>query len=156
MKVLLLEDVENVGQAGELKKVADGYARNFLIPKGLAVMATPGAVRQVKVKRQAQTRQEERRRVEAEALAKAISRVALALQVKAGEKGRLYGSITNADIAAAIEQDIGQPIDKRKIEMEEPIRQLGSYHVPVRLSADLVPTVLVIVEREEDTIPQGS
>lgn len=149
MKVLLTETVDNLGSAGEIKKVADGYARNFLIPKGLAMPATAAALKKAKLRRQAEARRQKRAEVEAQSLARTLSQVTLTFQVKAGEKDRLYGSITNADIAEAFERETGQAIDKRKVELEEPIRELGSYHVPIKLLPDLIPRVTVIVERED-------
>ena len=149
MEVLLTETVDNLGSAGEIKKVADGYARNFLIPKGLAVPATAGALKQAELRRQAEARRQQRESVKAESLARTLSQVTLTFQAKAGEKDKLYGSITNADIAEALEREIGQAIDKRKVELEEPIRELGSYYVPIKLLPDLAPRVTVIVERED-------
>jgi len=149
MKVLLTETVENLGSAGEVKKVADGYARNFLIPKGLAVPATEGALKQAELRRQAETRRQKQEEVKAESLARTLSQVTLTFQAKAGEKDKLYGSITNADIAEALEREIGRAIDKRKVELEEPIRELGSYYVPIKLLPDLAPRITVIVERED-------
>jgi len=149
MEVLLTETVDNLGSAGEVKKVADGYARNFLIPKGLAVPATAGALKQAELRRQAEARRQQREKVEAESLARTLSQVTLTFRVKAGEKDKLYGSITNADIAEAFERETGQAIDKRKVELEEPIRELGSYYVPIKLLPDLAPRVTVVVERED-------
>ena len=149
MEVLLTETVDNLGSAGEIKKVADGYARNFLIPKGLAVPATTGALKQAELRGQAEARRQQRENVKAESLARTLSQVTLTFQAKAGEKDKLYGSITNADIAEALEREIGQAIDKRKVELEEPIRELGSYYVPIKLLPDLAPRITVIVERED-------
>jgi large subunit ribosomal protein L9 len=149
MKVLLTETVDNLGSAGEIKKVADGYARNFLIPKGLAVPATGGALKQAELRRQAETRRQKREEVKAESLAGTLSQVTLTFQAKAGEKDKLYGSITNANIAEALERETGQAIDKRKVELEEPIRELGSYYVPIKLLPNLAPRITVIVERED-------
>ena len=149
MKVLLTETVDNLGSAGEVKKVADGYARNFLIPKGLAVPATAGALKQAELRRQAESRRQKKEEVKAESLGRTLSQVTLTFQVKAGEKDKLYGSITGADIAEAFERETGQAIDKRKVELEEPIRELGSYDVPIKLLPDLAPRVTVIVERED-------
>ena len=151
MKVLLTETVDNLGSAGEVKKVADGYARNFLIPKGLAVPVTEGVLKQAELQRQAEAKRQEREKVKAESLARTLSQVTLTFQAKAGEKDKLYGSITNANIAQALERETGQAIDKRKVELEEPIRELGSYRVPIKLLPDLAPQITVIVEREEET-----
>ena len=149
MRVLLIETVDNLGSAGQVKKVANGYARNFLIPKGLAVPATAGALKQAELRRQAESRRQKQEEVKAESLARTLSQVALTFQVKAGEKDKLYGSITSADIAEAFERETGQAIDKRKVELEEPIRELGSYDVAIKLLPDLAPRVTVIVERED-------
>jgi large subunit ribosomal protein L9 len=149
MDVLLTRDVPNLGQAGQIKKVARGYARNFLIPKGLAVPATEGALTQAKLHQQAEARRQRKLENQAQILAQIISRTTLTFQVKAGESDRLYGSITNADIAQALEQEIDQTIDKRKIELSDPIRELGTHQVPIRLLSDLAPEVTVIVDREE-------
>jgi large subunit ribosomal protein L9 len=149
MKVLLTETVDDLGSAGEVKKVADGYARNFLIPKGLAVPATEGALKQAELRRQAETRRQKQEEVKAESLAEILSQVTLTFQAKAGEKDKLYGSITNANIAEALERETGQAIDKRKIELEEPIRELGPHYVPIKLLPDLAPRITVIVERED-------
>jgi large subunit ribosomal protein L9 len=149
MKVLLTETVDNLGSAGEVKKVADGYARNFLIPKGLAVPVTAGVLKQAELQRQAKAKRQEREKVKAESLAGTLSQATLTFQVKAGEKDKLYGSITNADIAEALERETGQAIDKRKVELEEPIRELGSYYVPIKLLPDVAPRITVIVERED-------
>ncbi len=149
MKVLLTETVDNLGSAGEVKKVTDGYARNFLIPKGLAVPVTEGVLKQAELQRQAEAKRQEREKGKAESLARTLSQVTLTFQVKAGEKDKLYGSITNADIAEALERETGQAIDKRKVELEEPIRELGSYYVPIKLLPDVAPRITVVVERED-------
>jgi large subunit ribosomal protein L9 len=148
MKVLLTETVDNLGSAGEVKKVADGYARNFLIPKGLAVPATARVLKQAELQSQAEARRQKQAKGKAELLARTLSQMTLTFQVKAGEKDKLYGSITSADIAEALERETGQTIDKRKIELEEPIRELGSYYVPIKLLPDFVPRVAVVVEKE--------
>jgi large subunit ribosomal protein L9 len=148
MKVLLTETVDNLGSAGEVKKVADGYARNFLIPKGLAVPATARVLKQAELQSQAEARRQKQAKGKAELLARTLSQMTLTFQVKAGEKDKLYGSITSADIAEAFERETGQTIDKRKIELEEPIRELGSYYVPIKLLPDFVPRVAVVVEKE--------
>lgn len=146
MKVLLTQDVKGLGRAGEVKVVADGYARNYLIPQGLAIPATKGALKQAEMRRQAEARRLERFEAQAESLADILSRVMLNFKAKAGETGKLYGSITNADIAAGLELETGRAIDKRRIELAEPIRELGIYRVPIRLSSDLTPEITVIVE----------
>ena len=149
MEILLLKDVPGLGQAGEVKKVADGYARNFLIPKGLAVLATKSALKQAELKRQAEERRQKKMEQKVARLAELIAKTTLTFRAKAGEEDRLYGSITSADIAEALEREIGEPVDKRKIELEEALRELGTHQVPIRLSANLMPMVTVVVEKEE-------
>jgi len=146
MRVLLTQDVKGLGQAGEVKRVADGYARNYLIPQGLAVPATEGVLKQAEIQRRAEVRRLERSEAEAEALAEVLSTVRLSFKVKVGETGRLYGSITSADIVAGLELETGKPIDKRRVELAEPIREVGTYRVPIRLSKDVMPQITVVVE----------
>ena len=148
VEVLLLQDVDNLGKAGEVKRVAGGYARNYLIPNRLAVVATPAALKQAEGPRTAAAGRRQLEEDRARQLADRIAGITLTLAAKAGEQDRLYGSITNADIAEALGEALGEPVDKRKIILEEPIKTLGGYQVPVRLSADLVPQVTVLVERE--------
>ncbi|MBI2942217.1 MAG: 50S ribosomal protein L9 [Chloroflexi bacterium] len=151
MKVLLLHDVPNVGRAGEIKEVAEGYGRNYLIPRGLARLATAEAVTETKQRQEAAVRRQARADTEARSLADRIGRTTLDFRVRVGEQGRLYGSITAADVAERLQALIGHEIDKRKVGLEEPIRQLGSYQVPVRLTHQLVPKVTVNVEPEAAT-----
>ena len=151
MEVLLLKDIKRLGKAGEIKRVADGYGRNYLIPRGLAVLATPGAIKRTEVQKAIQKQREERLRDDATALAERLSELTLTFEVKASEKGRLYGSVTSADIAAEIEKQIKHPIDKRKIKLDEPIRLLGTHKVPIRLMSGLIPEVTVVVERVADS-----
>jgi large subunit ribosomal protein L9 len=148
VKVLLKQDVPNLGEAGTIKNVADGYARNYLIPRRMAVIATAGAVKQAQLQQEAEARREAQAQEEAEGLSVELTGVTVTFHVRAGENEQLYGSITNADIARALEEKVGRTIDRRKIELEEPIRRLGSYRVPVRLAEDHVPHVGVVVERE--------
>ncbi len=146
MKVILKKDVPNLGRAGEVKEVANGYARNYLIPQGLAVPATPQALRQLEAEKAAAARQAAREAAEARALAERLSQLELTLPVRVGEQGRLYGAVTAQDIAAAISQAVGREIDRRQIELEEPIRQVGIYEVPVRLTREITAKVRVIVQ----------
>jgi len=147
VEVLLLKDVKRLGKAGEVKKVAAGYGRNYLIPRGLAVLATAGAIKRTEVRKAIEEQREERIRTDATALAERLSEIMLTFKVKAGEKGRLYGSITAADIAAEIERQTGYPMDKRKIALDEPIRLLGTHKIPIRLMSTLAPEVTVVVEQ---------
>jgi large subunit ribosomal protein L9 len=150
MKVLLIQDVENLGLAGEVYDVAGGYGRNYLMPQGLAVLATPGALRDAEVHRRRAVKRRERIAAEMAEFAHAISQVSLTFQEKAGEKGRLYGSVTNVDVAERLAEVIGQEVDRRKIIIDSPIKQLGTHTIKMRLSADLVPEFDVVVEPVEE------
>ncbi len=150
MQVLLLKDIKGLGRAGEVRLVSDGYARNYLIPRGLAVLATEGAIRRTEVQKAIEAEREERVRSDSAALAERLSEVLLKFKVKAGEKGRLYGSVTSADIAAEIERLTGQAVDKRKVELEEPIRLLGTHKVPLRLLPGVACELTVEVEQESE------
>ncbi len=149
MKVIFVEDVPNVARAGEIKDVADGYGRNFLIPRGLASMAGPRSINEAR----AQVEKRARRRAETESemkqLAAEIEGKELILTAKTGGKEKLYGSVTAEDIAAGLEKTFGVVVDKRKIEVPESIRQVGSYEVTVRLAAEIMPTVKVTVKEQE-------
>ena len=147
MKVMLLKDVHRLGQAGEVKKVADGYGRNYLIPQGLAVLATPGVLKQADRIRENASRERARLNQEFTAVAEQLTGLELTYAVKAGETGRLYGSVTTSMIAEAIETTTGVKIEHRQID-SRPIKMLGVYSVTVRLTLDLVPEVSVIVHRE--------
>ena len=150
MQVILLKDVERLGQAGELCDVAPGYARNYLIPQGLATAASEGALKQVELQRQAEARRQEQLAAEAQKFATELEGLTLTLTAKTGEKDRLYGSITGGDIAVAMEQEIGTSVDRHKLELEEPIRELGTYSVPYKLLPDVTANIEVVVVREEE------
>jgi large subunit ribosomal protein L9 len=154
MKVLLLKDVYKLGRAGDIKKVADGYGRNFLLPQKLAVLATPGALKQVeKIRSQAEVRRTEQNS-ELKGLADQIKGITVVFPAKAGETGKLYGSITTQDVATAIQEKIRFEIKKQQIDMQ-PIRNLGEHTAHVRLTMDLVPEVKIIVHREGEAIDDG-
>jgi len=148
MKVLLLQDVKGTGKAGEVKNVADGYARNYLLPRQLAVPATEQTLKSREVQRQIERRRRERASEEASALAAVLADVSVTFKVRVGEQHRLYGSITSADIAEAVSAEIQQEIDRRKILLDEPLKSLGEFHVPIKVAANVTPTVRVIVEAE--------
>ncbi len=148
MQVVLLKDVKRLGKAGEVRNVADGYARNYLIPNGLATPASAGAVREAQEHANMQARRAAREEEQARSIAEALNGLTLNLKAKAGETGHLYGSITASDIVAAIEGKTGQAVDRRKLVMEEPIRDLGSFEVPVRFTGDITATIHVNVEAE--------
>lgn len=142
MKVIFLEDLPNIAQAGEIKEVADGYARNYLLPKKLASVVRPGIEKEIATRRA---------KIEAQLaeMAEKVEGVEINLRARAGSKDRLYGAITAADIAAALSAATGLDIDKKRIELDKSIHQLGSYDVSVRLGKDAVPTIKVNVAREE-------
>jgi large subunit ribosomal protein L9 len=145
MRVVFLQDVPNVAKAGEIKEVAAGYGRNFLIPRKLAALASPQAMSQVETSDKVQARTSD----ELVELARQLEGKEVSLKAHAGAKERLYGSITSADIAAELESATGLVVDKRKIELEEPIRQLGSYELTIRLGKDITPKIMVSVIEEE-------
>lgn len=147
MKVLLIKDVYKLGRAGEVKKVANGYGRNFLLPQGLAVLATPGALKQAdRIRAEAEVQRSVLNR-EMSGVAEKISGGVLAFPTKAGETGKLYGSITAQMIAERLNEEFGVEIDRRQIEVQ-PIRNLGEHTTRVRLTVDLIPEVIVLVHRE--------
>jgi large subunit ribosomal protein L9 len=147
MKVLLLKDVYKLGRAGDVKRVAAGYGRNFLIPQGLAALATPGMLKQAERIREKATKERVRLNEELSSVAERIDGLELTFAVKAGETGKLYGSITTAMIAEAIGEKIEASIDRRQIDTQ-PIKTLGVHSVDVRLTVDLIPSVTAVVHRE--------
>ncbi len=149
MKVVFLQDVPNVPRAGEIKEVASGYGRNFLIPKKLALPAGSSAISRVEVQRQISARSQQQTEAEVAELASQLEGRDVFLKAQVGTKDRLYGSITNADIAAELESSTGLVIDKKKIELAKPIHQLGSYQVTIRLAKDVLPSIKVTVTEEE-------
>lgn len=151
MKVLLTKDVYKLGRAGDVKKVADGYGRNYLLPQGLAVLATPGALAQAEnIRTQANTRRAVLNN-EMSGVAEILSKLTLAFPMKAGETGKLYGSITTAMIAEAVKNKTGIELNRRQMDLE-PIRNLGTYKVHTRLTIDLIPEITVIVHRENEVV----
>jgi len=151
MKVIFLEDVPKVARAGEIKEVADGYGRNFLIPKGLAVLASSPAANTVEIQRRIRAKEEATLAAEVLGLANQLEGKEVVLKAKVGAKDRLYGSVTSADIASELEKATGLVVDKRKIELAEPIRQLGSCEVTIRLAKDVVPKIKVnVIEQETE------
>ncbi|MCL4395350.1 MAG: 50S ribosomal protein L9 [Chloroflexi bacterium] len=148
MQVLLLQNVQGIGTAGEVKKVADGYARNFLLPRKLAVAASDGAVKQSAAIKQAVLRREAKTRGEAQELAQILEKVTLTFRAKAGEGERLFGSITSGDIVEALAREKGITVDKRKIELASPLKELGVHQVAIKLHPEVSTTVAVVVEKE--------
>jgi len=147
MKVMLIKDVYKLGRAGDIKKVADGFGRNFLIPQRLAVLATAGALKQSdKIRSTAEIHRTELNS-ELKDLAAHINGVMLTFAAKAGETGKLYGSITTQDVATAIQEKTRYEVKKQQIEMQ-PIRNLGEFKARVRLTMDLIPEIKIIVHRD--------
>jgi len=154
MKVMLVKDVYKLGRAGDIKKVADGYGRNFLIPQGLAVIATAGALKQIeKIRSQAEIRRTEQNS-ELKDLASHIKGLVLSFSAKAGETGKLYGSITTQDVAIAIQEKTRYEVKKSQIDMQ-PIRTLGEFNAHVRLTIDLIPEIKIVVHREGEAVEEG-
>jgi len=147
MKVLLLKDVYKLGRAGDVKRVADGYGRNYLLPQGLAMLATPGALKQAESIRAEATTRRAALNQEMSSVAERLNGALLAFPAKASETGKLYGSITTQMIAAAVSKKAGLEIPRRQIDTQ-PLRALGEHKVHIRLTVDLVPEVTVIVHRE--------
>lgn len=153
MKVMLIKDVYKLGRAGDIKKVADGYGRNFLLPQGFAVLATAGALKQAeKVRKQAEIRRTEQNS-ELKGLADQIQGITVTFAAKAGETGKLYGSITTQDVATAITEQTRFEVKKQQVDMQ-PIRNLGEFTAYVRLTMDLVPDVKIIVHREGESFEE--
>jgi large subunit ribosomal protein L9 len=147
MKVMLLKDVYKLGRAGDVKKVADGYGRNYLLPQGLAVLASPGALKQAERIRHSAGEERARLNQELGTVADQLEGLTLTFPVKAGETGKLYGSITTAMMAEAIEAARGLTIDRRQID-SQPIKTIGAHTAAIRLTVDLVPEIRIIVHRE--------
>jgi len=149
MKVLLIKDVFNLGRAGEVKKVADGYARNFLIPQKMAVIATVGALKQIERIQASAAKQRKVLNEEMSGLAEQIAALELTFKAKVGETGKLYGSITNQMIIDAVNEKLHVNLDRHQIE-SQPLRDVGEHSVRIRLTFDLVPEVKITVESEEE------
>ena len=156
MKVVFLEDVPSVAEAGEVKEVADGYGRNFLIPRKLAVLADAHAAGILEAQLKKRARLQAETEAEMRALASQLEGKEVVLKARSGAKGQLYGSITNADIADELEKSAGLVVDKKKIELAEPVRKVGSYDIDIRLTGDIIPKIkLTIVEEEEKEEEKG-
>jgi len=149
MRVVLTADVPNLGKRGEVKEVADGYARNFLFPRKLATGATAAQLHQIQAKREADARRVARAEGENRALADRISEAAVTVPARVGEHGRLYGSVTNADIAERLSAALGVTIEKRQVDLPEPIKQAGEHKVKVRVARGIEGTATVVVAAEQ-------
>jgi large subunit ribosomal protein L9 len=149
MKVVFLEDVPNVAEAGEMKEVADGYGRNFLIPRKLAVLADAKAANIIEAQLKKKARIQAETEAEMRELAQQMEGKEVILKARSGAKGQLYGSITTTEIAEELSKSTGLVVDKRGMELEEPIRQVGSYEIAIRLTKDIVPKIKVTIVGEE-------
>lgn len=152
MKIILSDDVSNVGRKGDVVRVADGYARNYLVPKGLAIVATKGTLRQADQMRRAREETEKKVRAEAEGAVERLQANAVYISARAGEEGRLFGSVTKADVARAVKEQLGEDIDRHIIRLDDPIRHLGTHKIQVHLHQDVNAevTVEVIAHEEEE------
>jgi large subunit ribosomal protein L9 len=148
MKIILRSDVANVGKKGDVIDVSDGYARNYLVPKGLGLLATDGAISQAAAMRRSRDLKDARDREAAEQVARVLVSTVIRIPAKAGSEGRLFGSVTSADVAAAVKDQAGVTLDRRRVHLDDPIKALGVHEVPIRLHADVEFRVSV------DVVPQ--
>lgn len=150
IKVLLTKDVDNLGRAGEVRRVAQGFARNYLFPRGLAMLPTEGAVRHVEIMKRADGKRNAKLTADAQELAAKLAARPLNFTAKVGEQGRLYGSITSQDIADQLKEQWGLEVDRRKIELAEPLKQIGEHQVQLHLHGEVRATVNVQIAAEAE------
>lgn len=148
MKVLLTQDVDNLGQAGDVKSVADGYGRNYLLPRGMAIIASIGALKTADRVKNASVARRAKDKADVDAIAHIIGGSTVHFTARAGEKGKMFGSITAQHIADALGKQLGRAIDKRKVGLREPLRELGTHTITVRLASDITPNVTVVITPE--------
>ena len=148
MEVVLKEDIENLGHMGDVVKVKDGYARNYLLPRGLVVLADKKNLKALEHEQRMIAQRRERLTKEAQGISETLSRVSLEFAVKVGEGGRLFGSVTNMDIEKALKEK-GVEVERRRIVLEDPIKQVGDYEVPIRLRPEVMPSIKVRVVSED-------
>ncbi len=146
MRVILKREVSGLGRPGEVKDVADGYAQNFLLPKGLAIEATASEMKHLARERQVEKLKKDRAHADAEELAERLAKVTLVFKLKAGEGGKTFGSVTNKDIAEALKREQRVDIDRSKIQLVDPVRTLGTHNVEIKLLPDVRARVTVAVE----------
>ena len=144
MEVILRQAVESLGKPGDVVKVSNGYARNYLLPHGVAFEATPGNLKRIQQEKDRLEAAENERRAAAQALAEKLEQVQLTFSARVGDEGKLFGSVTSADVAQQLEAQ-GFHIEKRQIDLHEPIKALGVYRIPIRLHADVKPEIRVWV-----------
>ena len=149
MEIILRETIDNLGQAGQVVKVANGYARNYLLPKKLAYLATPGNLKVIEFERQSLLGKDARHQEDAEKLRQTLDAVEITIRRKVGEQNALYGSVTNGDVADELEKK-GFQIEKRKIQMEDHIKTVGEFSIPIRLFKDVIAHVKLKVEAETE------
>jgi large subunit ribosomal protein L9 len=152
MEIILTEDVAKLGHAGDIVRVKDGYARNYLLPRGKAMLATRGRVREIEHKKQVVAEKMRKEVSSLEGVARQVAALSLEFEARAGEEGKLFGSVTNVDIAGRLAEQ-GIEIDRRRIELPDPIKQIGEYDVPVRLHREVTATVSVKVTPLEGEPP---
>jgi len=155
MKVVLLEDLRGRGKAGEIKEVSKGYAKNFLLPRGLALVATPAVIKQVESKLEKERLQESVDHDKMVELAQQIEGKEIRLKARTGGGERLFGSVTAADVAEELNRSITTPVDKKRIDIEKPFRRSGTYEVAVKLASDIRPQIKVVIEGEKEEEEQG-
>ena len=157
MKVILADDVDNLGRKGDVVTVADGYARNFLVPNGLALFASKGSLRQAEQMRRAREEQERKVKEAAAARVGALGASPVYISARAGEEGRLFGSVTKADVARAIEDQLGEKVDRHLVRLDDPIRSLGTHTVEINLHEEVNGMVTVeVIAHEEEEAEAGS
>jgi len=149
MEIILRETIDNLGRAGQVVKVADGYARNYLLPRKLAYPATPGNLKVIEAERQSLLRKEAKQKEDAEKLQQMLEKVEITMRRKVGEHNVLYGSVTNSDVAEELEKK-GFQIEKRKIHMDDHIKEIGEFSIPIRLFKDVTAHVKLKVEPETE------
>ncbi len=156
MRVILTENVTKLGNVGDVCTVAAGYGRNYLLPRKMAILATPGALKQIDDLRRTERRRQDRLRAEMTDMAARIGRQRLEFSARVGEQGRLYGSITTAQIAHALEEKLGEPVDRHKIRLDESIRTLGQHEVPLHLMPGVDATIHITVVGLESEHPPAT
>ena len=148
MRVILIKDVKKLGQAGDMVNVSDGYARNFLLPKGLAQEATPSNLKTLEQQKAQEEGKAQKELEQAKKVAEKLGEAVIDISAKAGEKGRLFGSVTSKEIAEKVKQQLKLKVDKRKIDLNEPLRALGTYEVNIKLHPEVLATVKVQVKEK--------
>ncbi|MFW5861317.1 MAG: 50S ribosomal protein L9 [Spirochaetota bacterium] len=147
MKVILQKDIPNLGDAGDVKEVADGYARNFLLPKRLVIQYNESSERAIRHQKKLINFKKEKRRSQSEKMAESVANLEIKIIAQVGEEDKLFGSVTSMDIAKHLAEK-GYQVDKRKIQLDEPIKKKGEYEVPVKLDEGVAATIKVIVDKE--------